>query len=117
MTAQVKALPAPKLKEAPEGVLHVGELIGNAHGLVSPYPNQVIDDVVALHVKTSTGNSFEHQTVVTEAEVGKPLTFAISKDVFERDLIPQATAELYYLVTRAGQHLGTSAVLKVRLEK
>ncbi|VVP77334.1 hypothetical protein PS925_00141 [Pseudomonas fluorescens] len=117
MTAQVKALAAPQLKEAVNGVLHVGKLEGNAHGLVSPYQYQTTGDVVALHVKTSTGNSFEEQTIVTEAGVGRPLTFAIPKDVFEKKLVPQATAELHYIVKRVGQNPETSNVLKVHLEK
>lgn len=117
MTAQVKALAAPQLEEAVEGVLHVGELKGNAHGLVSPYQYLATGDVVALHVKTSTGNSFEAQTVVTEAGVGQPLTFAIPKDVFEKQLVLEATAELHFIVKRVGQNPETSNVLKVHLEK
>ena len=111
MTAQLNALAAPQLKEAVNGVLHVGKLEGNAHGLVLPYQNQTACDVVALHVKTSNGNSFEKQTVVTPAGVGKPLTFAIPKDVFEKELVPQATAELHYTITnRAGNSVASQSL-------
>ncbi|RON65108.1 hypothetical protein [Pseudomonas fluorescens] len=116
MTAQVKALAAPELKEAEHGVLHVGKLEGPATGLVHTYPNQAERDVVTLSVKTSTGNSFEADTVVTAAGVGKPVTFAIPKDVFEKKLVPGASVKLYCTVTDDAGNSSASPSLTVQLK-
>ena len=117
MTAHVKVLAAPELQEAVNGVLHVGKLQEKAHGVVNAYANQAAGDVVALHVKTSTGNSFETEITVTDLQAGKPLVLAVPKDVFEKKLVPKATAELHYTVARAGQNLGSSDMLRVKLER
>jgi hypothetical protein len=114
MNAQVKALAAPVLREAVKGVLYVGKLEGKAHGEVT-YDNSAVGDVVTLHVETTTGNNFKDQTTLTAATVGKLLLFAIPKDVFEKKLVPGATASLRYSVTRAS-NISESPVLTVQLE-
>ncbi|VVM47587.1 hypothetical protein [Pseudomonas fluorescens] len=114
MNAQVKALAAPVLREAVKGVLDVGKLGGKAHGEVT-YENSAVGDVVALDVKTTTGNSFKDQITLTAATVGTLLPFAIPKDVFEKKLVPGATASLRYSVTRAS-NISDSPVLTVQLE-
>jgi hypothetical protein len=114
MNAQVKALAVPVLREAVEGVLNVGKLEGEAHGEVT-YENSAVGDVVALHVETTTGNSFEDQITLNAATVGTLLIFAIPKDVFEKELVPGATASLRYSVTRAS-NISESPVLTVQLE-
>lgn len=115
MTAQANALAKPVLKEAKDDVLFVGKLEGVAHGLVT-YENSGVGDVVALHVKTSTGNSFKDEIRLTAITVGKPLVFAIPKDVFEKKLVPGATADLDYVVTRVAQVPEHSETLQVHLE-
>ena len=117
MTAQVKTLAAPVLKEAVKDVLHVGKLEEHATGVVPPYLNSAAGDKVALHVKTSTGNSFEEHITVTAAGAGKPIVFAIPKDVFEKKLVPGATAKLHYVVTAVAHPPAESAPLTVRLER
>lgn len=114
MTAQVNALAAPELKEAEDGVLHVGKLKEHATALVHTYPKQAEGEVVTLSVKTSTGNSFDVDTVVTAAGVGKPLTFAIPKDIFEKNLVPGASAKLHYV--KKGEISEHSDTLQVTLE-
>ncbi|WRH93170.1 hypothetical protein RCC30_03785 [Pseudomonas fluorescens] len=79
------------------------------------YDNSAVGDVVTLHVETTTGNNFKDQTTLTAATVGKLLLFAIPKDVFEKKLVPGATASLRYSVTRAG-NISVSPVLTVQLE-
>nr|WP_315446837.1 hypothetical protein [uncultured Pseudomonas sp.] len=117
MTAQVKALAAPQLKEAENGVLHVHKLEGHATVLVDTYTNQTVGDIVKIQITTSTGNSFGEQKVVTAAQVGKPLTFAIPKDVFEKNLVQDATAKLHYVVTAVAHQPAESAPLTVHLER
>ena len=115
MTAQVKALTAPDLKEAVNRVLHVSQLKGDAHGVVPPYHQAADGDLITLHVKTSTGNTWEGSHVLTAAEVGKPVIFAIPKDIFENKLVPGARAELYYTITKNG-NAESSPLLTVQLE-
>jgi len=115
MTAQQKALAAPVLKEAVEGVLYVHNLIDAAHGVVSSYVNASVGDKVEFNVKTSADNTWLGQQVLT-GDTGKPIVFKIPKYVFEKDLKPGATADLHYVVTRIGQTPEQSSALKVQLE-
>ncbi|CAI8874257.1 DUF3277 domain-containing protein [Pseudomonas sp. IT-347P] len=114
MTAQVNALAKPVLKEAKEGVLYVGKLERNAHGEVT-YENSAVGDLVTLYVETSTGNNFKDDIKLNAATIGTPLLFAIPKDIFEKNLVPGATAKLRYTVSRAA-NVSVSPVLEVRLE-
>ena len=117
MTAQVKALATPVLKEAVNGVLHVGKLEGSAHAVVPPPPGLAVGDLVSLRVATSMGNDFQERIVVTAAEIGKPLTIAIPKHVFEKNLVSDASAKIDYSVTKMSQPPETSPTLTVKLER
>ncbi|MBH3407206.1 hypothetical protein I5P86_19320 [Pseudomonas glycinae] len=117
MTAQVKALEAPTLKEAENGVLFLGKLKGDAHGGVPPYQQAAAGDVIIMKVETSTGNEWEGRHVLSAAEVGEPVIFAIPKHVFEKKLVPGAEAELHYTVTRNNGNAESSPLLTVQLER
>ena len=117
MTAQVKALEAPVLEEAVNGVLHVGKLKGDAHSVVPPFSQAAVGDVINMHVRTSTGNEWQEIRVLTAAEVGRPVIFAIPKDVFEKKLVPGARAELHYTVTSNNGNAVLSPLLTVQLER
>jgi len=117
MTAQVKNLATPTLKEAENGVLHVGKLQGDAHGHVPPNPNFAFGDTITFVVETSTGNTNEQLHVLTPAELGRTVVISIPKDVFEENLKPGATAELFYTWARHDQTSETSPHLKLKLEK
>ncbi|RON40421.1 hypothetical protein [Pseudomonas brassicacearum] len=116
MTAQQKALEAPVLKEAIEGVLYVHNLIDPAHGVVWPYVNASVGDKVEFTVRTSTDNTWQGQHILTAGDAGKPIEFKILKHVFEKNLKPGASADLHYVVTRIGQVSEHSAELRVQLE-
>ena len=116
MTAQVKALAAPDLKEAKKGVLKVSELKEVAHGVVPPYHRASQGDMIIMQVKTSTGNEWEARHALTEAEVEKPVIFDIPRDVFEIRIVPGATAELRYTVIRMSAAPETSPPLTLKLE-
>ncbi|WP_339431730.1 MULTISPECIES: hypothetical protein [unclassified Pseudomonas] len=116
MTAQVKALDPPVLKEAQDGVLKVDTLEDFAHGQVvftSNPENIILGDVVTFKVKTS--NAWSGNMNVTE--VPGVLEFLIPKEVFAKDFTEGTTAELHYTVARAGQNLGSSDMLRVKLER
>jgi len=115
MTAQQKALAAPVLKEAVEGVLYVHNLIGAAHGEVGPYP-YAAGDKVEFTVQTSTGNTWVDSIIVTPDSVGKPVTFAIPKETFAKGLVPDATAKLRYSITSLSGSPAYSADLVVQLK-
>lgn len=117
MTAQVKAFVAPDLREAVNGVLHLSQLQGDAHGVVPPYPQANQGDMITLQVETTTGNKWEARHVLTAAELGKSVIFAIPKDVFEKKLVPGARAELHYTVTRNNGNAESSPLLTVQLER
>ena len=117
MTAHAKALAAPSLREAENGKLYVGKLTGAAHGEVLPYPNASVGDHITFHVVTTSGNTREDHQILTEPEVGKPIIFLIPKDVFEKKLIPEATADLHYIVTRFNQVPEKSPSLRIKLER
>ena len=116
MTAQQKALAAPVLKEAVEGVLYVHNLIDAAHGEVGPYPYAAAGDKVEFTVQTSTGNTWVYSIIVTPDSVGKPVTFAIPKETFAKGLVPDATAKLRYSVTTASGNPAVSVDLVVQLK-
>ena len=117
MTAQVKTLPHPGLKEAVNGVLHVGKLEGKAHGVVPPYDNARERDSVVFTVQTSTGNTWSDQIILNNLTVGKPVIFSIPKETFEKNLVPDATAKLRYRVTTASGNQADSADLGVQLKR
>ncbi|AVX87563.1 MULTISPECIES: hypothetical protein [Pseudomonas] len=117
MTAHAKALAAPSLREAENGKLYVGKLTGAAHGEVLPYPNASVGDHITFHVVTTSGNTREDHQILTEPEVGKPIIFLIPKDVFEKNLTPEATAELRYSVTSRDQPPKASPLLTIKLER
>jgi hypothetical protein len=117
MTAQVKNLATPVLEEAENGVLHIGKLQGNAHGHVPPNPNFAPGDMITFVVETSTGNTNEQLRALTAAELGRPVVISIPKDVFERNLTPDATAKLFYKWKKHDQTSETSPHLKLKLEK
>ena len=116
MTAQQKALEAPMLKEAVEGVLYVHNLIDPAHGVVWPYPYAAPGDNVEFTVQTSTGNTWVDSITLTQASVGYPVMFAIPKVTFEKGLAPDATAKLRYKVTNVAGNPADSADLVVQLK-
>ena len=116
MTAQVKTLAAPTLKETENGVLFLSKLKGDAHGDVPPYQQAAAGDRITLHVKTSTGNKWEGSHVLTAPEVGKPTIFSIPKSVFEKQLVPRASADLHYNITPIGGAPQQSPTLRVQLE-
>ena len=116
MTVQQKALVAPVLEEAVEGVLYVDNLIGPAHGVVSPYPYAAPGDNVEFTVQTSTGNTWVYSITLTQASVGNPVIFAIPKVTFEKGLALDATAKLRYSVTSASGNQADSADLVVQLK-
>lgn len=117
MTAQVKNLATPTLEEAENGVLHIGKLQGNAHGNVPSNPNFAAGDRITFFVTTSTGNKWDYLHALTAAELGRPVVLAIPKAVFEKNLKPDATAELFYTWTKHDQASEASAHLKLKLEK
>ena len=117
MTAQQKVLSSPELKEAVKGVLYVHNLVGPAHGIVPPYADMKVGQKVEFTVQTSYGDNWRESILVTAAMVGLPITFAIPKDVFEKNLVPGATAKLNYSVTEASGNPTLSPDLVVKVEK
>ncbi|WLI11846.1 MULTISPECIES: hypothetical protein [Pseudomonas] len=117
MTAQLKTLSAPQLREAIKSVLFVDNLIDPAHGEVPPYANATVGDKVEFTVQTSTGNSWTHLIILTQALVGSLIVFDIPKNIFEKNLTPDATATLRYSVTSASGNTALSPDLLVKLEK
>ncbi|MBU6958099.1 hypothetical protein KRR23_10165 [Pseudomonas sp. CVAP len=118
MTAQQKVLLAPPaLKEAQEGVLYVHNLIDPAHGLVPSYANMVAGQTVKFTVQPSYGNHWSAVHVVTAAEVGKTITVAIPKHVFEKNLVAGATAKLHYSVVEQSGNEAQSPDLVIKVEK
>ncbi|WP_095139474.1 hypothetical protein [Pseudomonas sp. Irchel s3a10] len=117
MATQVNALAAPLLKEAEDGKLYVGKLTGAAHGEVPPYPPASVGDRITFHVVTTSGNTWQDHHVLTAPELGMPITFLIPKDVFEKKLTPEATADLHYIVTRLNQAPEPSPPLRIKLER
>ncbi|MBC3268424.1 hypothetical protein HU765_00705 [Pseudomonas sp. SWRI81] len=109
-------LPPPALLEAENGVLKVSSLDKIANGSVDGYDNAQTGDAITLKVKTSTGNAWEYRFTLTTEPLW-PLVFAIPKEVFEKNLVPNATAELHYVVARFDQLIGISKELKVHLER
>jgi hypothetical protein len=116
MTVQQKALEAPVLKEAVEGVLYVHNLIDPAHGVVWPYPYAEAGDDVEFTVQTSTGNTWVDSITLTQASVGNPVIFALPKETFAKGLVPDATAKLRYSVTSTSGNQADSADLDVQLK-
>lgn len=117
MTAHAKALAAPSLREAEDGKLYVGKLTGAAHGEVPHYLHASVGDQITFHVVTTSGNTWEGHHMVTAPEVGKPITFLIPKDVFEKNLTPEATADLHYSITIRDQPPALSPLLTIKLER
>lgn len=118
MTAQQKVLAALRLKEAtPEGVLKLSGFTGPAHGEIAPYANMTAGDEIESTVLTSTGNSEIYKTIVTHAMVGRSTIVQIRREVFEKNLVPGATAKLRYSVTSASGNTAHSPDLVVKLEK
>lgn len=117
MTAQVKALAAPALPEAVNGVLHVGKLKEHATAVIQPYVNSAAGDKVTLHVKTGTGSSFEDTTILTAGGGGLDVLFYIPKSFFESEPLPTGTANLHYVVIRVAGTPDTSKDLEVKLER
>ncbi len=117
MTAQQKVLSAPTLKEAVNQVLKVSDLKDDAHGVVSPYANMAVGQKIELKVQTSYGNQWSAAHVVTAAEAGKPITFAIPKHIFEKNLVAGATAKLNYSVAEQSGSVAHSPDLVVKVEK
>ncbi|WP_338800819.1 hypothetical protein V9L13_25020 [Pseudomonas sp. RSB 5.4] len=116
MTAQAKALAAPSLREAEDGKLYVGKLTGDAHGEVPPYPHASVGDGITFHVVTTSGTTWQHHHVLTAPELGMQITFSIPKDVFEKKLTPEATADLHYITKRLNQEPEKSPTLHIKLE-
>jgi hypothetical protein len=116
MTVQQKALEAPVLKEAVEGVLYVHNLIDAAHGEVRPYSYSAAGDKVEFTVQTSTGNTWVYSIIVTPGSVGEPVTFAIPKETFAKGLVPDATAKLRYSITSVSGNSVYSPDLVVQLK-
>jgi hypothetical protein len=117
MTAQQKVLLTPALQEAVEGVLYVHQLVGPAHGIVPKYDDMKVGQKVEFSVQTSYGNHWSESIALTAAMVGRPITFAIPKDVFEKKLVPDATAKLHYSVTDHSGKAVESPALSVKVEK
>lgn len=118
---QVEELPAPVLKEA---LVHDGKLklfihnlVDPAHGEVFPVAGTVAGDSITLQVNTTTGNAWDSTYILTEADEGMPIVFAIPKEIFASNLAPKAIARLYYLVKKADQTIGYSAPVDVELEQ
>ncbi|PNA05003.1 MULTISPECIES: hypothetical protein [unclassified Pseudomonas] len=115
MTAQVKTWAAPGLEESENGVLHVGKLKEDAHGVVPPNQQAAAGDTITMHVKTSTGNKWDKSRLLTAAEVGKPVIYKIPKAVFEEGLVTDASADLDYRITKNGGAPQQSPTLRVKL--
>jgi hypothetical protein len=116
MTAQMKALVAPLLREAEDGKLYVGKLTGAAHGEVPPPPHASVGDRITFDVVTTSGNTWQDHHVLTAPELGKPIIFLIPKDVFEKKLTPKATADLHYIVAHLNKPPEKSPTLHLKLE-
>lgn len=72
---------------------------------------------VEFKVQTSYGNHWSYSIALTAAMVGLPITFAIPKHVFEKNLVPSATAKLHYSVKDDSRNAVVSPVLVVQVEK
>ncbi|MFP0197386.1 hypothetical protein ACKJSM_19720 [Pseudomonas sp. PHC1] len=92
------------------------EYLKAAHGVVPPFPQAAVGDRITMHVQTSTGNEWANSHVLTTVEMGDPVIFVISKDVFEKKLVPGAKADLHYTVTRNNGSAESSPLLTVQLE-
>ncbi|WP_205891221.1 hypothetical protein, partial [Pseudomonas frederiksbergensis] len=111
-------LPALRLKQVDaQGVLKLSTFAGPAHADISPYPKMAAGDVIETWVQTSTGNSCTYKTPVTQAMVGYPTVVEILRAVFEKDLVPGATAKLGYTVFPAAGTPTVAPDLVVKVEK
>ncbi|HJR29687.1 MAG TPA: hypothetical protein VJ889_13335 [Pseudomonas sp.] len=117
MTAQQKVLPALRLQEAIQGVLELSKFKGPAHGEIASYANMAEGDEIKVWVQTSTGNSETYLTVVTQAMVGHPTVLKIRREVFEKNLVPGATAKLGYKVIPVAGNPASSPDLVVKVEQ
>jgi hypothetical protein len=108
-------LPAPTLSDAKDEALRVSQL-GDTTDCVVPPPDANWQKVhsIEMIVKTSTGNRWD-RVIRIEEPFTEPAVFAIPKETFAENLIPEAIAEVQY-----SRNLGTSQewskVLKVTLE-
>ncbi|WP_456255230.1 hypothetical protein ACP3PM_26785 [Pseudomonas iridis] len=114
MTAQEKALEAPFLKEAVEGVLYVDQLKEYAHGQVVIL-SASLEDKITFKVWTTTGNNWSETKSAESAP--SVMVFDIPADIFKKNMQPGAGANLQYSVKRGKQDLGESPATKIRLEK
>jgi hypothetical protein len=117
MTAQLKTLDKPSLPNAVGDVLYVHNLPDPTPGVVPSYGNATQGDVVKFRVVTSTGNTWQESYVLIAGDVGKPITFQIKKETFEKNLTSGATADVHYTLTRGTGRPVQSPVLQVRLER
>ncbi|ALI00503.1 hypothetical protein C1Y08_08385 [Pseudomonas sp. FW306-02-F02-AA] len=116
MTAQQKVLPAPTLEEAVDDILYVHKLKDAAHGVVPPNTGMKVGAIVVFKVQPSHGNAWSSERhVVTDPS--KPITFAIPKHVFEKNLFPDATAILHYSVKDQSGNVVVSSVLTIKVEE
>ncbi|WP_448091864.1 hypothetical protein [Pseudomonas lini] len=115
MTAQQLVLPHALLQEAVGDELYVSKLKGDAHAVIPPYENARVGDVVVCRVETSTGNEWHDTYVLTEALF--PLVFVVPKAVFEKNLVPKATAKLGYSVRRTGKPEEQSPIALIHLKQ
>lgn len=119
MNVQVKALAAPRLREAIEHngefTLYVHNLVDPAHGEVQSYPNASKGDKITFKVSTSTGNKYSWELDV-KSPADAPFVFKIPKNVFAEKLVPGANAKLSYSVQTSSGNTAQSAELLVYLE-
>ncbi|WP_454867555.1 hypothetical protein [Pseudomonas farris] len=115
MTTQQKALAAPILVEAQDGIFFIHNSKNPTPAKVSPYINQSAGDTVALTV-TANNNSLTVRVEVTKEDLGKPIAFDIAKKIFEDGFKEGNTATLHYKVIPVGSGgSGQSESLTVRL--
>ena len=114
MTAQEKALEAPFLKEAVEGVLYVDQLKEYAHGQVVIL-SASLEDKITFKVWTTTGNNWSETKSAESAP--SVMVFDIPADTFTKNMQSEAGSTLQYSMKNGTQDLGESPVTKIRLVK
>jgi hypothetical protein len=116
MTKQEKnPVAAPVVKEALGGVLNVSSLVGGATAQIHATPPVFSkDSEVELITTTSTGNSWNVSVKLTN--VPFILNVLVPKEVFEKNLVPGATATLQYTIKTNGSSVASER-LELTLEK
>jgi zona occludens toxin (predicted ATPase) len=114
MTAETKALPAPVIKEATNNQLKLSDLDANATAqVVISGTGFTVGSKVELVTELGSG---AYRVSATVENVPGLIELLIPKDFFEKNLVSDSRAHIYYTVT-TGQNKAKSPVLELTVVK